>query len=82
MPVPAPATGSMPRPSPATARMPIADLRARFKEVAGDLRGYLTVVPESRWIKHAAHQEFFFGEMTEHYEEHQKDLAAILGAVS
>jgi hypothetical protein len=61
--------------------MPLADLRARFREVAGDLRGYLTVVPESRWIKHAAHQEYFFGETTEHYEEHQKELAAILEAV-
>jgi hypothetical protein len=62
--------------------MPIAEVRARFREVAGDLRGYLTVVPESRWIKHAAHQEYFFGETTEHYQEHEKELAAILGAVS
>ena len=46
----------------------------------GELRGYLTVVPESRWIKHAAHQEYFFGELTEHYEEHAKELAAILAA--
>ncbi len=33
------------------------------------------MVPESRWIKHAAHQEYFFGETTEHYEEHGKELA-------
>jgi hypothetical protein len=62
--------------------MPLVELRARFREVAGDLRGYLTVVPESRWIKHAGHQEYFFGEMTEHYEDHQADLRAILEAVS
>jgi hypothetical protein len=62
--------------------MPIAEVRARFHEVAGELRGYLTVVPESRWIKHASHQEYFFGETTEHYEEHGKELQAILEAVS
>jgi hypothetical protein len=61
--------------------MPIADVRERFRTVSGELRGYLTVVPESRWIKHAAHQEYFFGETTEHYEEHGKELAAILEAV-
>jgi hypothetical protein len=62
--------------------MPIAEVRGRFREVGGELRGYLTVVPESRWIKHAAHQEYFFGETTEHYEEHLKELQAILEAVS
>ena len=62
--------------------MPIAEVRERFRTVSGELRGYLTVVPESRWIKHAAHQEYFFGETTEHYQEHEKELAAILGAVS
>jgi hypothetical protein len=61
--------------------MPMADVRARFREVAGELRGYLTVVPESRWIKHATNQEYFFGETTEHYEEHEKELLAILQAV-
>ncbi len=60
--------------------MPIDDLRARFREVAGDLRGYLTVVPEARWIKHASNQEYFFGETTEHYQEHQAELQAILEA--
>jgi hypothetical protein len=61
--------------------LPLEELRARFREVAGDLRGYLTVVPESRWIKHSGHQEYFFGETTEHYDEHLKELAAILEAV-
>jgi hypothetical protein len=62
--------------------MSMTELRARFKDVGGELRGYLTVVPESRWIKHPTHQEYFFGELTEHYEEHEKELAAILEAVS
>ncbi|MCJ7712272.1 MAG: maleylpyruvate isomerase N-terminal domain-containing protein, partial [Chloroflexi bacterium] len=61
--------------------MPIGEVRACFREVAGELRGYLTVVPETRWIKHGTHQEWFFGETTEHYEEHTKELQAILEAV-
>ncbi len=62
--------------------MPIDEVRARFRTVSGELRGYLTVVPESRWIKHDDHQKYFFGELTEHYEEHEKELRAILEAVS
>jgi hypothetical protein len=60
--------------------MPMDELRARFREAAGELRGYLTVVPESRWIKHAAHQEYFFGETIEHYADHEADLQAVLAA--
>jgi hypothetical protein len=60
--------------------MPIADVRAAFRTVSGELRGYLTVVPEVRWIKHSARQNYFFGETTEHYEEHQDELRAVLGA--
>ncbi len=60
--------------------MPIAEVRKLFRTVSGELRGYLTVVPEARWIKNAAHQEYFFGETTEHYEEHAKELAAIVEA--
>jgi hypothetical protein len=62
--------------------MPVAEVRDLFRTVSGELRGYLTVVPESRWIKHASHQEYFFGETTEHYEEHLKELRAILEAVA
>ncbi len=60
--------------------MPMDEVRATFRTVAGELRGYLTVVPEVRWIKDSGHQEYFFGETTEHYEEHSKELAAILEA--
>jgi hypothetical protein len=62
--------------------MPMADVRERFRTVSGELRGYLTVVPEVRWIKNARHQEYFFGETTEHYEEHLPALRAILEATS
>jgi hypothetical protein len=50
--------------------------------VSGELRGYLTVVPETRWIKHATNQEWFYGETTEHYEDHLAELQAILQAVT
>ena len=62
--------------------MPVTEVREQFRTVSGELRGYLTVVPESRWIKHSTHQEWFFGETIEHYEDHEKALAAILEAVS
>jgi hypothetical protein len=61
--------------------MTLDEVRALFRTVSGELRGYLTVVPESRWIKHPAHQEWFFGETIEHYEDHAKELAAILRSV-
>ena len=55
-------------------------LREKFESVPGQLRGYLTVVPETRWLKHADHQRFFHTETTGHYEAHEGDLAAILAA--
>ena len=58
----------------------MAEIRERFRKVPGELRGYLTVVPETRWLKHADHRRFFLEETTEHYEEHQSDLEAILEA--
>lgn len=62
------------------AALPMAELRDRFRTVPGQMRGYLTVVPESRWLKHAAHQRFFHEETTEHYADHVADLAAVLAA--
>lgn len=59
---------------------PIDELRAEFARVAGELRGYLTVVPESRWIKNADHQRFFVDETLDHYDDHREDLTAILAA--
>jgi len=61
-------------------RLPMAEVRQRFREVPGELRGYLTVVPEARWIKHADHLRFFLDEMTDHYAAHTADLEAVLDA--
>ena len=65
----------------AWADLSLDEVRRRFATVPGELRGYLTVVPESRWLKHADHQRFFSEETTEHYEEHAADLQAILAVV-
>ncbi len=62
--------------------MSMAEVREQFRNVSGELRGYLTVVPEVRWIKNADNQEYFFGETTEHYQEHLPALQAILEAAS
>jgi hypothetical protein len=61
--------------------IPLDEVRRRFSSAPGELRGYLTVVPESRWIKHPTNQESFIGETLEHYEDHRADLDAILEAV-
>ena len=46
----------------------------------GELRGYLMVVPETRWVKNPVHLKAFLEDTTEHYDEHAGDLAAILVA--
>jgi hypothetical protein len=62
--------------------LPMAEIRRRLREVPGELRGYLTVVPETRWIKHADHLRFFIDETIDHYADHAADLEAILDAAS
>jgi hypothetical protein len=61
---------------------PLPDVREAFMNVGGELRGFLTVVPESRWIKNADHQRFMIDQTLDHYEEHRKDLEAILAAAA
>jgi hypothetical protein len=56
------------------------EVRQQFAATAGEVRGYLTVVPEIRWVKDAEYQTFFYEELTEHYDEHRTELAAILAA--
>ena len=62
--------------------LPMTEVRRRFRETPGELRGYLTVVPEARWIKHADHLRFFHVYTIEHYEDHLADLEAILDGTS
>jgi hypothetical protein len=56
----------------------VDELRQRFRTVPGELRGTLTVVPETRWVKNSGHLRFFMDETVDHYAEHEADLAAIL----
>jgi hypothetical protein len=58
--------------------LPLAEVRRRFAEVPGELRGYLTVVPETRWVKNDDYLRYFLDETIEHYAEHAPDLEAIL----
>jgi len=60
--------------------LPLDEVRRRFSTVAGELRGYLTVVPETRWVKHSRHLRTFLEDTIEHYEAHRADLDAILAA--
>jgi hypothetical protein len=57
-----------------------AEVRQEFARASGQLRGFLTVVPEARWIKDADYQRFFVEETLEHYDEHLPELRAILDA--
>jgi len=60
--------------------MPMAEVRRRLGTVPGELRGYLTVVPDARWLKHADYLRFFVDETIDHYADHASDLEAILDA--
>ncbi len=60
--------------------LPVGEVRRRLSSVAGELRGYLTVVPETRWVKNPARLQFFMGETLDHYPEHRPELEAILAA--
>ncbi|MGH2473895.1 MAG: ClbS/DfsB family four-helix bundle protein [Candidatus Limnocylindrales bacterium] len=62
------------------ADVPLDEVRTRFRALPGELRGYLTVVPETRWLKHASHLKVFQEETVEHYDDHAEDLRAILAA--
>ena len=61
--------------------LPMDEVRSRFRTVPGELRGYLTVVPESRWIKSPEYEDFFLTETIDHYDDHAADLAAVLASV-
>jgi len=56
------------------------EVRRRAAELPGELRGYLTVVPETRWVKHPVFGPFFEEELLDHYADHVVDLKGILEA--
>lgn len=60
--------------------LPMDEVRRRLRTIPGELRGYLTVVPEARWIKHADYLRFFLDETIDHYADHVADLEAVLGS--
>ena len=60
--------------------LPMATVRERLRTVPGELRGYLTVVPESRWVKDADVLRYFLDETIDHYADHRADLDAVLAA--
>jgi hypothetical protein len=60
--------------------LPLDEVRRRFRTVPGELRGYLTVVPEARWVKDGSRMEWFLSQTLDHYAEHEGDLRAILAA--
>ena len=62
--------------------LPMDEVRRRLRELPGELRGYLTVVPETRWLKHADNLRFFVDETIDHYADHTADLEAILDAAA
>ena len=62
--------------------LPMDEVRSRFRLIPGELRGYLTVVPETRWLKNTEYENFFLNETTDHYAAHMADLAAVLAAAT
>ena len=62
------------------AALPMTEVRSRFSTLPGELRSYLTVVPETRWLKDSDHLKSLLQNTTEHYSDHEADLRAILAA--
>ena len=62
--------------------LPMAEVRRRFRTVPGELRGTLTVVPETRWLKNADYLGYFLNETIDHYHDHRSDLEVILAAAA
>jgi hypothetical protein len=60
--------------------LPPDEVRRRFATAAGELRGHLTVVPETRWVKNSDMLKFFLNETVDHYDDHLADLRTVLAA--
>ena len=63
-------------------RKPMSEIRALFVSVPGELRGTLTVVPETRWLKNPTAMDGFMESTLDHYEEHAADLDAVLASAT
>jgi hypothetical protein len=63
------------------AELPPDELKRRLRDLPGELRGTLTVVPETRWLKHPRHSEAFTDWLLDHETEHLPELEAVLRAV-
>jgi uncharacterized damage-inducible protein DinB len=61
-------------------KLPADEVRRRLRTAAGELRGYLTVVPETRWVKNTDILKFFLDETIDHYEDHRGDLRVVLAS--
>ena len=64
--------------SRANAGRSTAEIRESFRTLPGELRGYLTVVPETRWGKHPKHLRVFL-EDSDLITETDEDGAYVLG---
>ena len=64
--------------------LPLDEVRSRFRLIPGELRGYLTVVPETRWLKNTEYENFFLADRPpDHYEgASRRRLAAVAGSSS
>jgi hypothetical protein len=64
----------------AWAELPLPEVRRRLREVPGELRGTLTVIPEARWLKDPDMLRFFTDETIDHEMDHLPVLEAVLAA--
>jgi hypothetical protein len=60
--------------------VPLAEIRRRFRETPGEVRGYLTAAPEARWLKNSRNMEYIYDCTLGHCKEHAVDLRAVLAA--
>jgi hypothetical protein len=60
--------------------LPMAEVRRRLRDVPEALRRAVDATPESRWIGDPDNLRFVHIYTVEHYEEHLRDLEAILEA--
>jgi hypothetical protein len=60
--------------------LPMDEVRQRLADIPAELRGTLTMVPESRWLKAPAGQRLFTECTLAHYEDHLAALSEVLKA--